>query len=57
MINILRLIPYGENNRISQEELMTKTKFNKQRLTEEMQKIRKEHIILSDKEKGRILET
>lgn len=52
MINVLSLIPYGENNRISKRELMTKTNLNEQQLTEEIQKIRKENIILSDTKKG-----
>ena len=40
MINVLSLIPYGENNRISKKELMAKTKLNEQQLMEEIQKIR-----------------
>ena len=57
MIHVLELIPYGENNRISKKELMAKTKFNEQQLMQEIQKIRKDNIILSDTKKGRILET
>ncbi len=52
MINVLNLIPYGENNRISKKELMAKTKLNEQQLMEEIQKIRKDNIILSDTKKG-----
>ena len=52
MKKILDLIPYGEKNRISKKELMKKAEINEQQLMKEITEIRKEHIILSDTQKG-----
>lgn len=52
MKNLLDFIPYGEKNKISKKKLMKKANMNEQQLLEELKKIRKDKIILSDTKTG-----
>ena len=52
MKKIIDLIPYGQENRISKKQLMKITGYDEEKLKTEITEIRKEHIILSDTQKG-----